>query len=192
MRANETPRGGYERRSITLPASPTRRDVWDQLATLPGLVAVHLIGADGRPTLLSDDAIDTALSTLSPPLEIDALSEAQYMGVTVSTVQQALATANSLRGTLRTQTIAATTEELQAFCGRLNAVVAMVSLSARPRADQALMRPLARLSQQAQQLATSAFQLDDTVRAMDDLHYEIAPTLTTLLSRLGLPLKPEP
>jgi hypothetical protein len=143
-------------------------------------VAVNVRDHRTGVTLLNDEAIDAALASGAPAIELDVLPADRYHALVGSTVDRALVAAQALRDDWRRRPIGETADATRACLRQLGVVVALVLLAGRQRHDTSLLRTSGRLSGLAEQLRVSAFELDDIVRAMDDLHYDIVPALVAL------------
>jgi hypothetical protein len=174
-----TPRD-YARFSIALPSNATAKRIWQRLGGVEGYISVNALDANGQPAMLSEALVEECRATGATALRVEALPDEQYKQIASTTLDQAVEAIAALRAAWRTRPIGDTATELQALLRRLNDLALLASLFAHQRAKPSLLAAAMRLPPLSAQLAASSFQLDDTVRAADDAHYEILPVLRQL------------
>lgn len=170
----------YARVTIDLPLGADPRRIWRRLGSVEGRVAVNVVDATGQPALITDAVVAELQTGSRRAITIEALPERRYLEIASGKLDLALADVPVLRAAWRTRPIGDTATTLQTLLQRLTELALLVSLLGHQRARPTLVTAADRLRALGAQLAASAFQLDDTVRASDDVHYELLPVLRRL------------
>lgn len=180
MTARPVTRTAYAELVLGLKDPGNLRQVLRDLSNLRERVVVNLIDAQGRTTALSADSLHQALAGHPSTLAVQALPPDLYRSVMRDKVARVADEGRQLRPLLRDRFLQELGAEVSAFLQHLDQLVFLLHGYAlqdwRPR----VTRLVKTLSGLGGQLAQSAGEYSDNVRCMDDLHYEILPTLNGL------------
>jgi hypothetical protein len=173
-------RTAYSEFTVALKDPRNLRQVLRDLSNVRERVVVNLIDADGRTSALSADTLHQALAHRPSTLVVQALPPALYRSVMCGKVARVTEQGSCLRLLLRDKFLPELDGELTAFLQHLDQLLFLLHGYAlqdwRPR----ITRLVKTLSELGGQLTRSARIQTDPVCCMDDLHYEIVPTLNAL------------
>jgi hypothetical protein len=172
---------GYERHVIPVVAADEHGGLGLDLAYWPDLIAVNVVDAAGAATLLSTTMLDAVLATRPLTVTVETLPLSHYRELVAGKARQSLTIAVAVRGLLRTHTVAEIASEIEAFLRHVRELVLLLSVYLVRHDDSRVAGAVRVLMNGADQCQASAFRLEDTVRCMDDIAYEIVPAIEKCL-----------
>jgi len=170
----------YTQQAIPLKDFRNLRQVLRDLSNVRERVVVNLVEPTNRTLALSAETLRAALAGGPDSLVVQSLPRDVYRRVMCGKVERVAVEAAGLRGELRHRFVNDLAVELAGFLQHLDQLLFLLHGYAlqdwRPR----VTRLVQALTDLRTQLARSAAEHRDNVRCMDDLHYEIVPTLAAL------------
>lgn len=172
----------YSRRTIGIKDQNDIHQVLQALSSLPDLVVVNIAGAAGdKPVLFSRENLHTILAGAPESLFVEALPIGQYKSLMGDRIDQAIQSTLSLRAMLRTRFAAELAAQIREFVAKLEQILPLLNCYALQKAGSSVAENMQKLRNSLGQLTASCREHGDNVRCMDDLQYEILPTLKKFL-----------
>lgn len=162
------------------------RQVQETIANLKDFVPLRLAGSEHRtPVAFTDESLQAILATAPDSLHLEGFAPAMFKKCVVANIDQAVATALSLRGILCRTHVAELAPQMRDFISELEPLVRLLECHARRSGQSGVAENAQRLNDALLQFAASSFEREDNVLCMDDLQYQILPVLKKLQRVLG-------
>jgi hypothetical protein len=172
---------GYSRHTIPVGDRRDVGNILEAISRLPNLVVVNLVSPiHSKPVCFCTENLRAMLTDAPGSLLVETLPGAEYKRVVTDAIDQTAQVAAGLRAALRSQPVAGLTGEVADFLLRLDPLLLLLDGFVLQRADLRLGPSMLKLRDLRGQVAASWFEHEDNVRCMDDLQYEILPSLRSI------------
>jgi hypothetical protein len=149
-----------------------------ELVALRDLVVVNIAESMDSPAVaLSHDNLSAVVAQAGDSLVVEALPFQMYQRIMRDKIEQIIDEAAAIRGVLRNRAVADIGPEADRLARYLEQLHFLLGGYTLQQANPDLSQAIQGLETLRDQLLRSAFEYQDNVRCMDDLHYEIVPAL---------------
>jgi hypothetical protein len=159
--------------------------VMQKIAELKSVVVINIANSpDGGDVLFTLDNLQILLAADTRKLYLETMEEKQYGALMGQHIAQLLLAIEQLENQLRDQYITDLFVSTSDLLFQLQNLVVTLTCFALQKKHTLLSESLETLRQFKEQLSNTVFFLEDNVRCLDDLHYEIVPCLQKIKRQL--------
>ncbi len=159
--------------------------VMQKIMELKNVVVVNIANSpEGGDVLFTLDNLRTLLAAGTRKLYMEAMAEKQYGALMGQQIAQLLVAIEQLEDQLRAQYITDLFAATSDLLFQLQNLVVLLTCLALQKKHTQLSESLEALGRFQEQLGNTVFFLEDNVRCLDDLQYEIVPCLQKIKRQL--------
>jgi hypothetical protein len=170
---------GFACHAITLEGRKDPRLILQILASQDFIVVTIADSPESRPVAFSAQNLDVILSGDPEIIFVEGLPVREFKGRMREDLGQMIEAALGLRATLRGEYVHDLEARIREFLSRLEQILTMIRCYALQSSDSTAVH-LKKLEQDLGTFAESCFERGDNVCCMDDLQYQILPSLKML------------
>jgi len=175
----------YSRQAIRINDHSDIQQVLKALSGVRDLVVVNIAAsAETKPVLFSEENLHAILACAPESLFLEGLPVGEYKKLVGDRIDQAVQSTVSLRAMLCTHFVAELAVQVREFVAKLDQILPLLNCYALQKAGSGVAENVQMLRNSLGQLTASCCEHGDNVRCMDDLQYEILPSLKRLLKLL--------
>jgi hypothetical protein len=171
----------FSRHTISLNDQKGIHQVLQTMSSQQDLIVVNIAdSAVRRPVLLSQENLDAILSGTPEFLFVEALPLRDFKRRMRDDIGQAIESTVGLRARLRAEYVYDLEAQVREFLSRLEQIRLMINCYVLQNSKSGVGENSKNLQSALGQLSVSSFEHGDNVRCMDDLQYQILPSLKLL------------
>jgi hypothetical protein len=176
----------YSKHTIPLTRHEDIHQVLRRFSHEQHLVVLNVATAAAmRPVFLCEENLSAVLAGAPAELCVEALPRGAFRTLACDRIAESVQASLSLRVALRTQRVVDLASQANSLLSQLHQLVLLLECAVLQGTQPAAADNVRTLRNVSAQFAGSSFEHGDNVRCMDDLQYEILPTLRDSLKLFG-------
>jgi hypothetical protein len=171
----------FSRHTISLHDQKDIHQVLQTLSSQQDLIVVNIAdSAVGRPMLLSQENLDAILNGAPESLFVETMPLRDFKRRMREDIAQSIESTVGLRARLRSEYVHDLEPQVREFLSRLEQILLMINCYVMQNSKSGVGENSKNLQSALGRLSVSSFEHGDNVRCMDDLQYQILPSLRLL------------